>query len=633
MVDRMSTNVLVDNVDLRNKAAEIFAFAYNLQKQNALKEALEQFAKANKIFTSLHDMEYISICLSWMSYLNYQLNSNNYYKIVIMLNDAKFLAETSCSQQALFMYYYASGNINYLDENYSEALYHLDKAKNLTDKNSDFNSRIYILLAKLHEKNEQFEKAYLYWTLALQSSNLTKNESNIVSENIKRLKQYREDIKKNKKLDIQTDSVPVSSEKDPLIALLKIARTVSAQTDIDVLLKTIAEITKNALEADRCTVFLLDNEKNELWSLVALGLGTEELRFPADKGLAGHVVTTGETVMINDAYNDARFNKEIDMQTGYKTKTILCMPIRNIKHEIVGVFQVLNKNNDKFTEHDEDLLIAIGSSAGIALENARLFKHQQELFEQQKVLFSSFIDTLAASIDARDKSTSGHSSRVKMYSRLICDKLGLDAKLIETIERAAILHDIGKIGIRDSVLQKEGKLTSDEYTHIQQHVQITHDILSKIYLSKNSNDVAEIASTHHEKYDGTGYFRKLKGEQIHIGGRILAVSDVFDAVTSHRHYRDKMPIKNALQILIDGAGSHFDNMLIDTFLSISLEKIVNVFLTEFDTKLSEDDEKLLGQYTILNLYDIIQKQEKGTDISGHEQDLLTIFDKYYTNKS
>ena len=128
------------------------------------------------------------------------------------------------------------------------------------------------------------------------------------------------------------------------------------------------------------------------------------------------------------------------MQTGYITKTILCMPMRNINHDIVGVFQVLNKKGGTFSQEDENLMLAIGSNAGISLENARLFKHQQEMFEDQKHLFKSFIDTLAASIDARDKITSGHSTRVKMYSTLIAQQMNFTPKQCETTSAKHILH-------------------------------------------------------------------------------------------------------------------------------------------------------------------------------------------------
>ena len=420
--------------------------------------------------------------------------------------------------------------------------------------------------------------------------------------------------------------IPENNQEDPLIALLKVGRTIAVETNIDTLLKIIAQEIKQALNADRCTVFLLDEEKHELWSKVALGLGMQEIRFASNLGLAGHVATTGETVNIKDAYTDKRFNKEIDMQTGYKTKTILCMPIRNLSHQIVGVFQVLNKKGGEFTAKDEDLLIAIGSSAGIALENANLFNKQKILIEEQKQLFSSFIDTLSASIDARDKITSGHSKRVTMYASLICDELNMNEKEKEVIKHASLLHDIGKIGIKDSILQKEGKLTPEEYDHIKQHANITHDILGKIYVSKEFENVAQIASSHHERYDGTGYFQGLKGDDIPLGGRILAVSDVFDAITSKRHYRSKMQIQDAIKILVDGSGSHFDKKIVDVFLSITCDKIINVLTCDFNLEISQNDRLLLEQYKLADLYAILTKEEEG---ESREKTAAQVFDKYY----
>ena len=234
---------------------------------------------------------------------------------------------------------------------------------------------------------------------------------------------------------------PANQTKDPLIALVNIGQAVAAEKNIDLLIKTIAEETKTALNADRCTIFMYDKENNELYSKVATGLDTKELRIPADKGLAGHVVQTGETINIKDAYNDKRFNPNVDKKTGYRTKTILCMPIKNFNQEIIGVFQVLNKFDEYFTPDDEDLLIAIASSAGISLENAQLFERQRKLLEEQKVVLDSFIETLATSIDARDKITSGHSSRVKMYSSLIAQEFGMEKNDLYILEKAAALHD------------------------------------------------------------------------------------------------------------------------------------------------------------------------------------------------
>ena len=411
--------------------------------------------------------------------------------------------------------------------------------------------------------------------------------------------------------------------KDPLIALVKIGQAVAAEKDINVLIRTIAEETKTALNADRCTVYLYDQENNELYSKVATGLDdVQELRIPADKGLAGHVVQTGETINIKDAYKDPRFNPEVDRKTGYRTKTILCMPIKNFNQEIIGVFQVLNKFDETFTIDDEDLLVAIASSAGISLENAQLFEKQRKMLEEQRVIFDSFIETLASSIDARDKITSGHSTRVKMYASLIATEFGLEKKDIYILEKAAALHDIGKIGIRDSVLQKEGKLTPEEYKHIQEHVEITHNILEKIHMSKDFQQITDIACSHHEKFDGTGYYRGLKGEEIPFGGRILAVSDVFDAITSKRHYRDKMPIEKVIDIIMNGSGTHFDPLVVEKFLAIKLNKIVEVFLTEnVNMTLDETDKVTLEKYNLMDLYYSI--------INNCSNMLLQVFNKYY----
>ncbi len=544
------------------------------------KESLSCIIEAQSLFSKEKSYENISICLSLIGFIEYLQDKNKYLKSLTYVNDAAYLAESSLDLSAKLVNEFAIATIEFIEGNLKTASLHYKKA---------------LKFAEVQDKYELL---------------------NIIQENMHQLKD-----KKNS-----------SGKRDPLIALLKIGQTVAAETDIDVLLKVIAEETKAAIQADRCTVFLYDKKTDELWSKVALGMNSQEIRFPANKGLAGHVVKTGETINIKDAYSDGRFNKEIDLQTGYTTKTILCMPIKNLKQEIIGAFQVLNKLSGEFNEEDEDLLVAIGSNAGIALENAQLFKKQQEMFIEQKQVFDSFIDTLAASIDARDKITAGHSGRVKLYSGLIARELNLEPKIVEIIETAATLHDIGKIGIRDCVLQKEGKLTDEEYKHIQEHVEITHNILQKIHSSDDFKLVTEIACSHHEKYDGNGYYRKLKGNDIHLGGRILAVSDVFDAITSKRHYRDKMPIANVINILMKDSGTHFDKDIVECFLSASSDKVIKVFLTENNLILEETHRQILEKYSIRDLHKLLT--EKAEDqLSMEEKNVIDLFQFYYTAKS
>ena len=556
---------------IKNLLSDILAQKYT--------DASKVIKEAEKVIAKSEDAGYTSMLLSLSALLGILRGKYKFSEALKILKDSAQLAKFSKSVYAEMFKEYVLAEIYYKNSDTSVALCHYNNVKTLG----------------LTAKDEYSLGGYV----------------------ISRIKQIRTE---------QKFLFPPTS--DPLVSLVKIGRSITAQTDIDVLLRVIAEETKIALQADRCTVFLLDKEKDELWSKVALGLDSQELRFPAGKGLAGYTVKSGESINIKDAYNDDRFNPDVDKSTGYKTKTILCMPIKNNNQEIIGAFQVLNKLNGVFTKNDEDLLIAIGGSASIALENAQLFEQQKELYKEQKLLFESFINTLASSIDARDKITAGHSTRVKLYSMLIVEALDLDDKSKEIIEKAATLHDIGKIGIRDSVLQKEGKLTDEEYRHIQEHVQITHNILENICLNNDFKQISEIACSHHEKYDGSGYYRHLKGEEIPYGGRILAVSDVFDAITSKRHYRDKMPIINVIDILLKGENTHFDKNLVEVFLNIPVNKIVKVFLTENHNKFKVKDDKTLSNYTLKDIYEFSTKEKQ----TKKEGEIVELFNCYYSGK-
>ena len=552
-----------------------------LLSEKSTAEAFELIKKLSDELRSAGNSDFNSECMSLMGLANYIADRKNLKTSLETINEASFLANYSKNVSAKIINEYVLGELSFGENDVQVALKHYSEAKELSTAN-DVDYDI--------------------------SDILTVRMSQI-----------------NNGLDF---SRPVNA--DPLVSLVRIGRSISALTDIKVLLNVIAEETKNAIQADRCTVFLWDKETDELWSMVALGMESEEIRFPASKGLAGYVAKTGEGINIKDAYNDERFNPEVDLKTGYKTRTILCLPIKNNNQEIIGVFQVLNKLKGCFTKSDENLLDAIGGSASIALENAQLFAQQEQLYKEQKELFESFIDTLATSIDARDKITAGHSLRVKLYSVLIAKKMGLSEREISLIEKAGILHDIGKIGIMDSVLQKEGKLTNEEYAHIQEHAKITHDILDKIHMSKDFKLITEMACSHHEKYNGSGYYRGLQGEEIPLGGRILAVADVFDAITSKRHYRDRMPIINVINILLKDSGTHFDSKIVDIFLNISLVELIQVFMSENPSDiLDAKDIKVLADANLNDIYNA-GSSEKPTK---KQQKLLEVFEKHYARKS
>lgn len=405
-------------------------------------------------------------------------------------------------------------------------------------------------------------------------------------------------------------------EHQRLTVLFNITRNISTELKLDKLLLIIMDEVRKALKADRCTVFLLDNDKKELWSKVAHG--ERDIRFPSTLGIAGHVVVTGSVLNIPDSYADPRFNQEIDKKTGYVTRNILAFPMRNKLGEIIGVFQVLNKYEGSFTKQDEQLLDAISAIAATQLENA-------QLYEEQKKTLESFVVTLASTIDARDPLTAGHSNRIALYSDEIAQMINLPQKRRELLRYAALLHDYGKIAIREAILCKNGSLSIDEYCHIQEHAAYTQSILEKINFSRDFKDVPKIAASHHEKINGSGYPEGLVGDQIPIESRILAVADVFDALTSKRHYRDRMEFENVLDIFTNNTGSHFDKNLIEAFKKIKIDRLIEILEADYIKQLEQKDLRYLAHFEIRHLLEVI----RDGPLNDEEKKMVNLFYKYY----
>lgn len=332
--------------------------------------------------------------------------------------------------------------------------------------------------------------------------------------------------------------------------ILDITRRLMSVTDLDALLMTMAESTAKLLAADRATIFVVDRARDELWSRIALGAA--EIRVPIGVGFAGTVAQTGETINIGDAYQDPRFNPEPDRESGYRTKSLITYPMKGNGGHVIGVFQVVNKRGGgPFTSTDEDTLSSLASSAAVALENA-------QLVSEQKRLWLSLIETLAITVDARDQQTAGHSQRVTQYAALIGKAMGFKGKDLEKLQAAALLHDYGKIGVRDRFLQKQGKLDDAEFEYMKAHAEKTAEFLQHLVFPLDMREVPMIAAQHHERMDGKGYPKGLRGEEIHIGARIVAAADVFDALTAPRYYKPAYTVERTVEMMDGMAGDHLD---------------------------------------------------------------------------
>jgi putative nucleotidyltransferase with HDIG domain len=350
-----------------------------------------------------------------------------------------------------------------------------------------------------------------------------------------------------------------SKQVKDLAAVLEVSRAMMAERDPNRLLHLIANKAIDVLNAERASIFLVDFDTNELCSKVATTVEISEIRFPIDRGISGYVVKTRELVNIKDAYHDSRFNPEIDKKTGYRTNTIICAPLINHKNEVIGALQILNKKRGVFDEHDEELITAFSSQAAVAIENTQLYGELEYTFKQ-------FLKTVVSTIDARDPVTAGHSERVARYAMNMGDAMGFDEKEMKILEYAALLHDVGKIAVRDEILLKEGKFTPAEYAKMKSHAAKTREILENMFTGKEVREIPSIAGAHHENIDGSGYPDGLKNEQLSVAAKILAIADVFEAlVAQDRPYKKAMPVEKALAIMEESRGKKFDAEIFDLF--------------------------------------------------------------------
>ena len=297
---------------------------------------------------------------------------------------------------------------------------------------------------------------------------------------------------------------------------------------------------RRLLQCERGTLYV--REGNQVRSVVSEGVEDMDIRLSLNLGIAGRVAVTGIGMNIPDAYAHPDFDRRTDERTGYHTRCILCVPIVNQAGDVLGVIQAINKRRGIFSDADMDWLKTLSSMVAISLENAQLLaEHDRQ--------FNSILKVMAASIDAKDSLTAGHSEQVEKYALGIAREMGFGESDLDILSVAALLHDYGKIGIDDQVLKKPGKLTAEEFTHIQQHVAFTGRILNNMRLARKYRNVPMIAASHHERLDGTGYGRGLKGSDTPFMSKIIAVADVFEALTADRHYRKAMSVEDAFALL------------------------------------------------------------------------------------
>lgn len=347
--------------------------------------------------------------------------------------------------------------------------------------------------------------------------------------------------------------------KAKLEHLLRSGQELAIIDEPDVLIKQVLYLIKNTLHYTDVCILLVEDDR-----LVYRGgyrFGEEEsfprsCSFPLHAGICGWVVTHQEPVIVNDVEKDPRYQEVFSGNCAE-----LAVPIK-VGNEVLGVINLESTVMNIFTKEDQDLMMGIASQLGVALSNLR---HQREL----KTALVQIIEALARSIETKDNVTGDHCERMEEFALQVGQAMQLSPDRLENLRQAAILHDIGKIGVPGSILDKPGKLTDEEFAIMKNHPTYGADILREVDFLK---DVATVVEQHHERMDGRGYPKGLKGEEICLEARIISIVDAYDAMTSDRPYRSALFKEAALEELSRHAGTQFDPMIVELFTRLLAEE-------------------------------------------------------------
>ena len=361
----------------------------------------------------------------------------------------------------------------------------------------------------------------------------------------------------------------------------EIGRVLSSHAYAEDILADVVQILRKRLDYDRGLILLANAERTKLELQAGFGYSEGEqqqfgklsfhLDRPDSKGIFVLSFREQKPYLVNnlDDIQETLSPRSLALAKRIGTHSFICCPIVSGDTSL-GILAVDNmKSKRPLVQSDMSLLMGIASVVALSIKNV-------ELIDGRMRQFNSILQALAASIDARDSLTAGHSEKVTEYALGICGELGLHGDYREMIRVAALLHDYGKLGIPDAILKKDGKLTAEEYEVVKTHSEKTREILSRIHFEGIYCQVPEIAGAHHEKIDGSGYPKGLRGDDIPLGAKIIAVADYFEAITAKRHYREPMAIDTAFAVLRDAVGSHFDRRLVEGLISYYTKSYLDV---------------------------------------------------------
>ena len=341
---------------------------------------------------------------------------------------------------------------------------------------------------------------------------------------------------------------------EELAILYDLSSRLGTESRLEEICRVIEEEVQKVLPVTHLAILLVDEAQDRICSQYARdheGKDYPPFYLKRGEGITGQVIASRAPRIVCDAASDPLFRK-----VSYPIRSLLCAPML-VEDKVIGTINASDKRSgEEFTSYDLKLISAIASQAGVAIGHARLLT-------EMKDLFLSTVKSLVSAIDAKDDYTHRHSQRVARYSVAIAAEMGLSPKDQEDMQLAALLHDVGKIGTPEDILLKPGTLTKEEWHEMKKHPLHSVQILEQI---KPFKKIVQWVRHEHERFDGKGYPDGIKGEEIPMPSRIIAVADAYDAMTSDRHYRKRMSEGEALERIRQASGTQFDPQMVKAFL-------------------------------------------------------------------
>ena len=423
-----------------------------------------------------------------------------------------------------------------------------------------------------------------FWILF---TNMFSRHKDLIDESLAEIE--REKILLEKKyVEVENLNTELQKKIERLTSLDTCSKATTSILDINKLLDVVMSLIVNIMQFDRALIMIVDEENRKLVPVKTVGgdknvidqLRNYSIPLSRTSNILARVTTSGNAEVVRDVEHSF-LRKENIIMKNFNPKSFVAVPLIT-RNRIIGVMAAERfRGMEDFSSNDLDFVMNFCNQIAISLENARLI-------EDMKHSFVSSILSLASALEAKDSYTRGHSNRVATYSTMIARRMGMDEEHVETIRLMALMHDVGKIGIPDLIINKPGKLTEKEFAVIKRHALVSLRIIEPLLANKRE---LRYIKSHHERFDGMGYPEGYEGAEIPLEARIMSVADSFDAMTSNRPYRSAMTRSAAIAELEKRKGAQFCPEVVTVFVDI----ISSLSENQFQQIFSSTDQTVLAK--------------------------------------